>query len=350
MTAVESIELAPGYRISRLLRGGWQLAGGHGCVETERALSDMAAFVDAGVRTFDCADIYTGVEDMIGRFRARMLAEHGAEALSGFKVHTKFVPDWDDLARVDRAYVRRIVDRSLLRLRMDRLDLVQFHWWNYDMPGAIDTALMLQELQHEGKIDRIGGTNFDTPHTRSLLEAGVPLVSMQVQYSLLDTRPEQALTALCAERGIKLLCYGTVAGGFLSERWLGVPEPRDPLANRSLAKYKLIIDDFGGWPLFQELLATLRAIGRKHGASLTAVATRWVLDRPQVAGAIVGARYADHLPDNLAVFSFALDEADRAAIDAILARRTGPMGDTYALERDREGRHGRIMNYNLNRG
>jgi aryl-alcohol dehydrogenase-like predicted oxidoreductase len=72
---VETIELAPGYRISRMLRGGWQLAGGHGAIEAERAIADMAAFVDAGVTTFDCADIYTGVEEMIGRFRERMLAE-----------------------------------------------------------------------------------------------------------------------------------------------------------------------------------------------------------------------------------------------------------------------------------
>jgi aryl-alcohol dehydrogenase-like predicted oxidoreductase len=350
MTAVESIELAPGYRISRLLRGGWQLAGGHGPVETERALADMAAFVEAGVTTFDCADIYTGVEDMIGRFRERMLALHGSEALAGFKVHTKFVPDWDDLARVDRDYVRRIVDRSLQRLRMERLDLVQLHWWNYEVPGAVDAALVLRDLRDEGKIDLVGGTNFDAPQTRALLDQGVPLASMQVQYSLLDQRPEHAMTALCAERGIKLLCYGTVAGGFLSERWLGAPEPREPLANRSLMKYKLIIDDFGDWRLFQELLSTLCEIGRKHGVSLTAVATRWVLDRPHVAGAIIGARYADHLRDNISVFTFALDRTDRAAIDAVLARRTGPVGDVYTLERDREGRHGRIMNYNLNRG
>ena len=94
---VETIELAPGYRISRMLRGGWQLAGGHGAIEAERAIADMAAFVDAGVTTFDCADIYTGVEEMIGRFRQRMLAERGSEALKNFKVHTKFVPDWDAL-------------------------------------------------------------------------------------------------------------------------------------------------------------------------------------------------------------------------------------------------------------
>jgi aryl-alcohol dehydrogenase-like predicted oxidoreductase len=345
---VETIELAPGYRISRMLRGGWQLAGGHGAIEAERAIADMSAFVDEGITTFDCADIYTGVEEMIGRFRDRVLAERAPEALKNFKVHTKFVPNWDALSRVDRPYVREIIDRSLRRLRMERLDLVQFHWWNYAVPGAVEAALILKELQDEGKIHQIGGTNFDTPHTRALLDAGVPLVSMQVQYSLLDQRPENSLVALCQERGMKLLCYGTVAGGFLSERWLNVPEPQEPFANRSLVKYKLIIDDFGGWSLFQDLLATLQEVGRKHGVSITAVATRWVLDRPVVAGAIIGARYAEHLQDNLDVFRLTLDEEDRAAINGVLAHKTGPEGDTYTLERDREGRHGRIMHYNLN--
>ncbi|WP_262298221.1 aldo/keto reductase [Microvirga sesbaniae] len=346
---VETIELVPGYRISRVLRGGWQLAGGHGAIETERAIADMSAFVDQGVTTFDCADIYTGVEEMIGLFRERMLAERGSEALKSFKVHTKFVPDWDALPHVDRAYVRDVIDRSLRRLRMERLDLVQFHWWNYDVPSSVETALILKDLQDEGKIHQIGGTNFDTSHTRAMLDAGVPLVSMQAQYSVLDQRPENGLVALCQERGMKLLCYGTVAGGFLSERWLGVPEPQEPYANRSLVKYKLIIDDFGGWPLFQELLATLKEIGRKHQVSLTAVATRWVLDRPVVAGAIIGARYAEHLADNLDVFRFALDDEDMVAIERILARKTGPEGDTYTLERDRDGRHGRIMHYNLSK-
>ena len=78
--SVETVELAPGYRISRMLRGGWQLAGGHGAVEAERAIADMAAFVDAGVTTFDCADIYTGVEELLGRFRRRLHDERGSAA------------------------------------------------------------------------------------------------------------------------------------------------------------------------------------------------------------------------------------------------------------------------------
>jgi len=343
--SVERRELAPGYSISRLLRGGWQLAGGHGDVARERAIGDMRSFLEAGVTSFDCADIYTGVEAMIGDFRGRLAPTERPR----LQVHTRFVPDWSALATIDAAYVERIIDRSLARLRTDALDLLQFHWWNYEVPGMVDTALHLRRLQERGKIRHLGGTNFDTPHTAAMLDAGVKLVSMQAQYSLLDRRPAGALAALCAQRGVQLLCYGTIAGGFLSAKWLGRPAPREPLANRSLVKYRLIIEEFGGWDAFQALLRALDGIGRRHGVSITAVATRWVLEQPQVAGIVVGARYADHLPDNLSVFRFALDAADRAALDAVLATAPGPAGDPYALERDREGPHGRIMRTDLNR-
>jgi aryl-alcohol dehydrogenase-like predicted oxidoreductase len=346
---VERHALAPSYEISRLLRGGWQLAGGHGPVDRARAIDDMAAFVDHGVTTFDCADIYTGAEEMIGEFRARYARERGKAALRALKVHTKFVPDWDRLASLDRGYVEGIIDRSLARLKTERLDLVQFHWWNYAAPGAVEAALILSDLQRAGKIDRVGATNFDTPRTKTLIEAGVPLVSMQIQYSLLDPRAENGLVQLAREKGFGLLCYGTLAGGFLTDAWLNKPEPAEgALSNRSLIKYKLIIDDFGGWTLFQELLGVLDTVARRHGANIAAVAGRWMLDRPGVAGIIVGARYADHLAADLKIFDVQLDVADRTAIDQVLARRQGPRGDTFELERDRNGRHGRIMKYNLN--
>jgi aryl-alcohol dehydrogenase-like predicted oxidoreductase len=145
---------------------------------------------------------------------------------------------------------------------------------------------------------------------------------------------------------MKLLCYGTLAGGFLSERWLGRPEPGS-FENRSLIKYKLIIDDIGGWDLFQALLARLKQVADRHGVGIGNVATRWVLDRPQVAGVILGARYADHLPANLATFGFTLDADDLAAIGQILAECRPLEGDCFDLERDRTGRHGRIMKYDL---
>jgi aryl-alcohol dehydrogenase-like predicted oxidoreductase len=342
---IESVELAPGYRIPRIVRGGWQLAGGHGEVDRERAVREIAAFVDAGLNTVDGADIYTGVEAIYGEFNARR-RKQGKPLL---QVHTKCVPDHDDLARVDAAYIRRIAERSLDRLQVQRPDLVQFHWWDYRVPGCIEAALALAALRREGRIAHLGGTNFDSEHSAALLAAGVPLVSMQVQYSLLDRRPAALLVPLGQQHGMQLLCYGTLAGGFFSERWLGAAEPGPELTNRSLIKYKLIIDDCGGWAAFQSLLQVLQSIAERHRTSIAAVATRWVLDRPGVAAAIVGARYADHLHDTLAVFSLRLDGADHARLAPWLAAHPGPQGDTYTLERDKTGRHGRIMKYNLNK-
>ena len=347
---MQRTELAHGYSISRVIRGGWQLSQGHGQVKSDDVAGDMIAFADAGITTFDCADIYTGVEDMIGEFRQRYRLQRGDAALKGIRVHTKFVPDLDMLPRITRPYVEGVIDRSLQRLKMERLDLVQFHWWDYAVPGYREAAAHLVDLQRAGKIDRIGATNFDTAHMLGLVESGVPLVSMQVQYSLLDGRPARKMATAAAQHGVSILCYGTVAGGFLSDRWLGAPEPDAGFENRSLIKYKLIIDDFGGWGLFQKLLQTLRRIANSHGSDIATVASAAMLKRPAVAGVIIGARNRSHLDSNLAISSLALTDEDHAGIDAVLALANDLDGDVFELERDRNGRHGSIMKYNLNKG
>jgi aryl-alcohol dehydrogenase-like predicted oxidoreductase len=346
---MEHISLRPGYEVSRVIAGGWQLAGGHGAVDRAQAIEDLVAYAQAGISAFDCADIYTGVEELYGEFRREFARRHGAAASAAIKIHTKFVPDLDVLPVIDKGHVERIIDRSLKRVGAERLDLVQFHWWDYGVPGMVETALWLDELRRAGKIDLIGGTNFDTSRTAELLEAGVPLAAMQVQYSLLDGRPENGLVELCCANNVHLLCYGSVAGGFLSDAWLGRPEPAGALENRSLTKYKLVIDDFGGWTLFQELLCSLRRVADRHGADIATVASRAVLDRQGVAAAIVGVRNRAHLASNLAISDLRLTDQDRAEIAAVLARRNGPLGDTFELERDRAGRHGAIMKYNLSR-
>ena len=346
---VPTLTLRPGYTTSRVIRGGWQLAGGHGPVDPAQQVEDMIAFADAGITSFDCADIYTGVEELIGAFRTAYATQRGAEALSRIKVHTKLVPDLEALTTVDRAYVRRIVETSLQRLRMERLDLVQFHWWDYAVPRYLEAVGWLNELRLEGKVDQIGGTNFDTTRTLAMIKSGIPLLSMQVQYSLLDTRAERLLAKAAQDNAMWIFCYGTVAGGFLGDRWLGQPEPQHPLENRSLTKYKLIIDDFGGWDLFQSLLQTLRQIATRHDTDVATIASAAMLDRPAVAAVIVGARNRSHLAQNLKVASLQLTAQDRADIAGILAQGRVPEGDTYTLERDRNGRHGQIIKYNLNK-
>jgi len=347
---MQRTRLAPDYEISRVIRGGWQMASGHGAARSDDPVADMIAFADAGITTFDCADIYTGVEELIGRFRLRYRDMRGQTALDRIKVHTKFVPDLDVLPRITKAYVEGVIDQSLKRLNLDRLDLVQFHWWDYEASRWLETASWLEELRRAGKIDKIGGTNFDTDHVEEIVASGVPLTSMQVQYSLLDTRPAKRMAALAAEKGFSLLCYGTVAGGFLGDRWLGAPEPVEPYENRSLVKYKLIIDDFGGWDLCQHLLRTLRTIADRHDVDIATIASAAMLLRPAVAGVIVGARSRAHLASNLAIADIVLTAEDQKQIAAVLAEAHELEGDVYALERDREGRHGSIMKYNLNKG
>lgn len=352
---VERIELAPGYSISRIINGGWQLSDGHGATAIDReggfdregVLESLLRLIESGFTTFDCADIYTGVEELYGEMLRRYRRRTGDQELAGVQIHTKCVPDLADLPTLRKRDLERIVDRSLFRLGVERLDLVQFHWWDYAIPGCVEAAGWLAELRRAGKIRLLGATNFDSVRLQEMLAAGVELVSVQVQYSLLDQRPEGSMAASCAEHGISLLCYGSLAGGFLSEKFSGVDEPEP--ANRSQTKYRLVIEEAGGWRAFQGLLSELGEIARRHGCSLSNIAARWVLDQPQVAAAIVGAPDDAHRRDNLRVATLRLDSDDHRRLAAALHLLRPLHGDPFALEREPGGRHQKILKTGLNR-
>ncbi|HEX8995186.1 MAG TPA: aldo/keto reductase [Ktedonobacterales bacterium] len=322
-------------RICRILNGMWQVSGAHGRIESEAAINAMVAYHDAGFTTWDLADHYGPAEDFIGQFRQRLLSQRGADALTNMLAFTKWVPQPGPMTE---AVVTEAVDRSLRRMRVERLDMLQFHWWDYDDRRYLDALAHLDALRRAGKIHTLGLTNFDTPRLREILDSGVPIRSNQVQYSLVDQRPGVQLARLCEERGVHLLAYGAVAGGFLSERWVGQREPETRrLETASQQKYKEMIELWGGWPLFQELLITLYAVGQKHGASLSAVAISALMSRPAVAGVIVGARLgvSQHLADTARVFEFSLDADDWERIDTVTRRANdlfaliGDTGDEY---------------------
>lgn len=347
-TAIERIELAPGYSISKVLKGGWHLAGGHGKIDPAQAIRDMKAFVEAGITTFDCADIYTGVEELIGQFLRQYKDAFSSGGMTPIQIHTKYVPDFDKLETLQKEDTEAIIDRSLQRLGVEQLDLVQFHWWDFDRPGYVEAALHLSELQKAGKIRHIGVTNFDGVHLLELIEAGVQLVSNQVQYSILDRRPEQDLHPVQEQHDISYLCYGSIAGGFLTDRYLQSPAPTPPFENRSLTKYRLIIEENGGWPFFQETLNLLRSIADKYEVGIAEVAARWNLQSALVAGVIIGARNQHHLYKLKKLNSFSLQDEDLQVIRQQIDRAKGPTGPVFGLERDKTGQHGRIMKYNLN--
>lgn len=348
-TPIPRYNLTSDYDISKVIKGGWQLAAGHGQVNLEDALEDMLQYVKAGITTFDCADIYTGVEELIGAFLGKYKHAFDTDELPAVQIHTKYVPDRSTLNGLSRQDVEKVIDRSLTRLGRDRLDLVQFHWWDYDTPRYVEAALFLKALQEAGKIRHIGVTNFDVKHLKDITDAGVNIVSNQVQYSVIDQRPAGEMTNFCQERNIALLCYGTLAGGFMTDSYRCTPEPRTPHENRSLTKYALIIDEAGGWSIFQETLDLLRDVAEKYKVDIAAVATRYIMQKPQVAATIVGARNARHLVKTSKLFTFELDGDDLKAIGKQVSLENGLRGDVYGIERIKEGKHAGIMKYDLNK-
>lgn len=325
-TAERSV-LPGGLEISRLVCGLWQVADmekGGATLDADAAADALEDYVGAGFDTFDMADHYGSAELIAGRLLAR--PRTGRRPLA----FTKWCPEPGPMTA---ATVRRGVEERLQRLGVDRVDLLQFHWWTFEHPAWLDALHEMKRLAEEGLIGALGVTNFDAAHLRVAIADGIPIATNQVSFSLVDRRAAGDLSALCRETGVKLLAYGTLCGGFLSEKWLGRPEPTE-IADWSRSKYKRFIDAAGGWQAFQGILAAAAGIARRHGVSISNVATRWVLEHDAVAAAIIGARLgeSEHRADNLKVFGFALDGDDRARLEeAFAATRPipGDCGDEY---------------------
>jgi len=329
-------QFTPDLKICRLLNGMWQVSGAHGRIDPNRAIAMMGDYLQAGYTTWDLADHYGPAEDLIGEFRRHLKSQGGDAAANQIQAFTKWVPR---PAPMTRQIVEENINISLRRMDTPTLDLMQFHWWDYGDRGYLDALKYMAELQQEGKIRHLALTNFDTEHLQIIVEQGIKIVSNQVQYSLVDRRPAVAMAQFCDQHNIKLFTYGTLCGGFLADKYVGAKEPGrwSGIETVSQRKYKQMIDAWGGWGLFQELLQTLKAIAQKHGVSIANVAVRMILDQPAVGGVIVGARLgiAEHLEDNARVFGLQLDAGDRAQVDGISAqahdlfRRIGDCGDEY---------------------
>ncbi|MEI5678586.1 MULTISPECIES: aldo/keto reductase [unclassified Mesorhizobium] len=323
----DRIALSDTLSISRLVCGLWQVADlekGGTLLDPERAADALQAYAEAGFDTFDMADHYGSAEVITGRLLARYPASKRPVAF------TKWCPEPGPMTA---EIVREGVQERLDRLGVDKVDLLQFHWWTFEHPAWLDALHEMAQLKGEGLIGAIGVTNFDAAHLALALVDGVPVATNQVSFSLVDRRAAGALSGLCKKTGVRLLAYGTLCGGFLSEKWLGQPEPSE-IADWSRSKYKRFIDTAGGWAGFQGILVAASEIAKKHKVSISNVATRWVLEHEAVAAAIIGARIgeSEHRSDNLNIFDFSLDAEDRARLEEAFAATNpipGDCGDEY---------------------
>ncbi|XP_028756809.1 flagellar radial spoke protein 5-like isoform X1 [Neltuma alba] len=324
--------------ICRVLNGMWQTSGGWGRIDRDAAVEAMLRYADAGLSTFDMADHYGPAEDLYGIFINRVRRERPPEFLEKVRGLTKWVPP---PVKMTSSFVRDSIDVSRRRMDVASLDMLQFHWWDYSNPGYLDALKHLTDLKEEGKIKTVALTNFDTERLQIILENEIPVVSNQVQHSIVDMRPQQKMAELCQLTGVKLITYGTVMGGLLSEKFLDtnitIPFAGPPLNTPSLQKYKRMVDAWGGWSLFQGLLRTLKQVASKHGVSISTVAVKYILDQPAVAGSMIGVRLglSEHIQDTSAIFSLVLDEEDVNSIKEAsgkgkdLLKVIGDCGDEY---------------------
>ncbi|KAJ7683442.1 NADP-dependent oxidoreductase domain-containing protein [Mycena rosella] len=340
----EHFDLGPHKGIPRLFCGLWQLSSNSwGSAPVPRIRKEMKEHVDLGFTAFGdvipvsngffmsdkvrssagyalalslqdrVADHYGSAEIIFGQFRNSLPSSEKVIGATKWCVFKPTTPS--------RAVVEAAVRERLTRMQTDRIDLLQFHWQDYSDKGYLYALEILNDLRAEGVISAIGLCNFDTIRTDEIctqLGPGV-IVSNQIQFSLIDTRPLHGMTDVCARHGVKLLTYGTLAscGGFLADRWLGQPEPDLYAGNLTPSQRKyldMIVKAWGTWALFQALLRCLRKIGDRHsGLSIANVATRWVLDQPCTRLGL-----SSHLSDNAQVYGRRLTSADEREIEDVL--------------------------------
>lgn len=324
-------------KTSSIIRGCWQLASGHSQQNVD--IQPILNAFESGFNTFDCADIYLGVEKLLGKASKVVTGEK-------LRIHTKFVPDLNCLQTIDRKYVENIIDRSLRRLQVECIDLVQFHWWNWDIKNYLSTMEILSELKAAGKITEIGLTNVNTTYLKEFSDR-FEVASLQAQVSLFDRRVERGIGELCRKKNIKVFGYGSLLGGFVSEKWLGKEEPQQAqLANRSLVKYKLLIDSACGWAEFQRRLSILSDLATKYCCEIANIAIAALLQSGRADAVIVGLS-----PQNFAVQNQILANLpplEPQDLQDICAWSCNLSGDAYDAERDINGAHAKIMKYNLN--
>jgi len=299
--------------------GSWAAGGGNwefawGPQDDAASIAAIQRALDLGINWIDTAPVY-GLghsEEVV----ARALRGRAPRPL----VFTKCSLVWGTDRRVgnslEAASIRKECEESLRRLETDRIDLYQIHWPNPE-PQLEEGWAELARLKEEGKVRWIGVSNFSAGQLRRAQKIA-PVTSLQPPYSAIRAEVEEELLPFCKANGIGTIVYspmqaGLLTGGMTRERIAAFPKDdwrrrsqdfREPRLSRNLA-----------------LQETMAAVGRRHGHPAAAVALAWVLRRPEVTGAIVGARSPAQVDGFAAALDFRLSPEEIAEIDRA---RTGP--------------------------
>jgi aryl-alcohol dehydrogenase-like predicted oxidoreductase len=270
--------------------------------------------LDAGINFIDTADVYAAgeSESLLGQ----VLKGRRGQVVVATKFHAPMGSGPNDAGQ-SRAHLARALDASLRRLQTDYIDLYQIH--NFDgMTRFQETLRTLDDAIGAGKIRYIGCSNLAAWQIAkalgvSALQRWSPFVSVQACYSLAVRDIEREILPLVQDQQLALMAWSPLAGGLLSGKF-GRDGSTDPAARRAHIDFPPVAP-----ALAWQVIDALRSVAARKGVTMPQLALAWVLGRPGVTSAIVGARRPAQLLDNLAALDLTLDAADLAELDAASA-------------------------------
>lgn len=308
---------ASGLQVSEIAYGNWLTHASQ--VAEDAATACVHAALDAGITTFDTADVYaqTGAESVLGRALARQRRE-GLEIMT--KVYWPTGPGRNDRG-LSRKHIIESCHGSLRRLQTDHIDVYQAHRFDHHTPLE-ETLRAFDDLVRSGKVMYVGVSEWRAEEIRAALDVAEQMgldriVSNQPQYSMLWRVIEAEVVPLCTEAGIGQVVWSPMAQGILTGKYL----PGEPVPEGSRATDPTGSAFMSRW-MRDDVLTRVQGLGflaEQAGLTMAQMAVAWVLGNPNVSAAIVGASRPEQLTDSVQASGVVLDADLRAAIDEILA-------------------------------
>ncbi|MFZ9693469.1 MAG: aldo/keto reductase family protein [Candidatus Nanopelagicales bacterium] len=307
-----------GFKISEIAYGNWITHAGQ--VEEETARSCVFAALDAGITTFDTADIYaaTAAEEVLGR----ALKGQRREGLEIFtKVYWPTGPGQNDRG-LSRKHIMESCNASLRRLQVDYVDLYQAHRFDYETPIE-ETMRAFDDLVRSGKVLYVGVSEWNAKQIRKAQKIAKEmgfnrLISNQPQYSMLWRVIEEEVIPTSKELGIGQIVWSPIAQGVLTGKYLpGQPIPEGTRASHE--RYKSFTEKF----MSEEILTAvqnLRPIADDLGLTMSQLAIAWVLQNKNVSAAIIGASRPEQVTENVKATGVKLEADVMKAIDKVLSK------------------------------
>ena len=295
--------------------GTWPLGEiGWGPIDETKAIATIHKAIDCGINLIDTAPIYGNgrSEEIVGKAikacRQRVIiATKCGVSLTGNVLSLDLKPQ----------SIRKELEDSLRRMGIEVIDLYQCHWPDPNTPVEETMGEMLK-MKAEGKIRYIGVSNFEASLLQRTQKAA-PIVSNQVQYSLVNREIERRLLPLCKEQGVGILAYGPLGGGILTGKY-----KQKPVFNADDARsffYTYYEEPY--WSRIQTLLKDLEQVSKRYDKPISQVAINWVRQQPGTSTVLVGARNPKQAEANAAAGTWQLSAEDLASIKKALNQTFG---------------------------